>query len=368
MKNNDDIDQDDGDEKTSSTEGVITETAKALGIGSVLPEVYRDLLQPAAREVGQNLLTVARAVTMTLSPLSAITWGFDQMRNWLHATLTARLARTPPEEIVPPPPEISGPVLLHLHFLKDETILRDLFANLLATSMKLGEQGRVHPAFVAVLQQLAPDEALIVRQIGRSSGWEAHESPVGYDDHLHRLWRLAKREAGKAEDPGSVRVRFYSLMKETAEQMEEMNREIGNQIGDMMEKMRNLQPSVSDPEADAEELRAVNEAVSIEGRFDQLCRDAGVRYLDQKDKYLDNCLRLGILREEIHSTAKYMPGGANRYGDWGPYIDEGTIREVVLSSFGEGLIKAATQDWVELDTANQAGAVRDVVKPFKEAG
>ena len=40
----------------------IIEAAKALGLNEVVPEVYRDMLQPAARQVGDGLATIAKAV------------------------------------------------------------------------------------------------------------------------------------------------------------------------------------------------------------------------------------------------------------------------------------------------------------------
>jgi hypothetical protein len=99
----------------SSDRSVVDETLKALGIGAVVPEVYRDLLQPAAREVGRNLLVVAKAVSIGISPLSAAVWSFEQIRDWLTVRLTALLATVPPELIQEPALHIAGPALLHLH-------------------------------------------------------------------------------------------------------------------------------------------------------------------------------------------------------------------------------------------------------------
>lgn len=47
----------------------LSETAKALGLGSLLPAVYGDLLSPAAKELGEGLATIAKAVKISLAPV-----------------------------------------------------------------------------------------------------------------------------------------------------------------------------------------------------------------------------------------------------------------------------------------------------------
>lgn len=39
--------------------------------------VYQDLVQPAAKEVGTALQTVAKTVHIALAPVSALVWGYD---------------------------------------------------------------------------------------------------------------------------------------------------------------------------------------------------------------------------------------------------------------------------------------------------
>ena len=39
----------------------ITQNAKVLNIGAVVPELYKDAVSPAAKEIGKGLVTVARA-------------------------------------------------------------------------------------------------------------------------------------------------------------------------------------------------------------------------------------------------------------------------------------------------------------------
>ncbi len=291
------------------TQGVVSETAKALGITAVIPEIYRDLLHPAAQEVGSQLLVVAKAVRIALSPLAAAVWSFDRLSDWLQVRLTAHFSKTPAEEIVAPKPEIAGPLLLHLHFLKDEKELRGLFANLLASAMDSKTRERVHPAYVSILQQLAPDEALLLQHL---NSLEQHANTRAEEQRieLERKDRLIAEHlaAGKPRSslphelrgPGIILPGFWSL--------------------------EDIWPG------DAEE--------SLEKQFAEVCAEAGVRQVSQSESYLDNLIRLRILVCNLHSTAELEPEGANRYGDYPAHIREGSTRELFLSEFGKGLVSS----------------------------
>ena len=61
----------------NSTLKVAELAAKELGITQLVPAIYQDLLQPAAREVGQQFVVVAKAVGVALAPLHVTVWGFD---------------------------------------------------------------------------------------------------------------------------------------------------------------------------------------------------------------------------------------------------------------------------------------------------
>jgi hypothetical protein len=150
-------------------------------------------------------LAVAKAITMALSPLSAAVWGYEQFCDWLQASLTARMAGTTPGQVISPPGHVAGPLLLHLRFLQSEEILRELFAGLLACAMDSKRQGEVHPAFVSVLQQLSPDEAVLLTYLSRTTGWTIsdhwEERSRKNEPSLEEQFMLACRTAAvKAED------------------------------------------------------------------------------------------------------------------------------------------------------------------------
>lgn len=99
---------------------------------------------------------------MVLAPVSALVWGYEQIKEFVSIKVTERLKNVPPENIVTPKPNVAGPALEALRYTGHESALSDLYANLLATSMDSSTAHGAHPAFVEIIKQLTPDEAKLV--------------------------------------------------------------------------------------------------------------------------------------------------------------------------------------------------------------
>ena len=131
------------------------------GVAKAVP-VYQDVLQPAAQEFGQALQTVAKSVHVALAPISALVWGYDQIKDFVSTKVAELLRNVPPESVVSPKPNVAGPALEALRYTGHESSLSDLYANLLAASMDKATASGAHPAFVEIIKQLTPDEAKLV--------------------------------------------------------------------------------------------------------------------------------------------------------------------------------------------------------------
>lgn len=131
------------------------------GVAKAVP-VYQDVVQPAAQEVGKALQTVAKTVHVVLAPVSALVWGYDQIKEFVSTKVAERLKNVPPENLVTPKPNVAGPALEALRYTGHESSLSDLYANLLATAMDKDTAQGAHPAFVEIIKQLTPDEAKLV--------------------------------------------------------------------------------------------------------------------------------------------------------------------------------------------------------------
>ncbi|MFC1896197.1 Abi-alpha family protein [Thermodesulfobacteriota bacterium] len=151
-----------------SNENKIRDAANAVkGIVEAVP-IYQDALQPAAREIGTTLQTIAKAIHIAILPLRLAVWGYDQIEEWLLPRLAEKLRHCPEERITTPNAIVAGPALEALRFAGQEPTLRELYANLLATSIDADKAQEVHPSFVDIIRQLTPDEALLFKFISET--------------------------------------------------------------------------------------------------------------------------------------------------------------------------------------------------------
>lgn len=141
----------------------IRKTAEAIAkVGETFP-IYQDLLQPTVQELGKGLHTLSKTVHIALSPISAMVWGYDQIKDYIQNSLEQKLANVPLEKIIPPDPAIAGPTIDNMRYLGHKEELRDMFANLLATAMDDDTAIKAHPSFVDIIRQLNSDEAKIIK-------------------------------------------------------------------------------------------------------------------------------------------------------------------------------------------------------------
>jgi hypothetical protein len=130
-------------------------------LSPVVKDIYSEALSPAAKEIGRALGTVGQSVNAVLLPIRAMVWGFDKLDKWLFGRLEERFKGFE-DKMVSPDPSIAVPTLMSLCYLNDKDELREMFINLLASSMHVDSRQTAHPSFVEIIKQLTPDEAKIV--------------------------------------------------------------------------------------------------------------------------------------------------------------------------------------------------------------
>lgn len=164
----------------------LKDALNVLGIKDIAPKAYEDLLQPAAQELGKSLVVVARTVSMALTPIEGAVWGYERIRNWLSVKLTQKLANTEKADIQPPPLNVAGPAIHNLTFSGEIPSLRELYANLIASSMDARTASSAHPSFVRIIEQLSPDEARILESLAMHSSGESLCHEITDDSGLRK--------------------------------------------------------------------------------------------------------------------------------------------------------------------------------------
>lgn len=164
---------------------------------SLRVELYKDVVSPAAKEVGT---ITGRAVRAVLAPLRALVWTWEQAEEFVATKVQEKLQNVPEERLITPDPALAGPALQALQFAADPE-LRDLYAQLLATAMDAKTAMNAHPGFVEILRQLSPDEARLILYLSKHPHVPAVASAIenisnGVTSRSFRRLTLASSNAG----------------------------------------------------------------------------------------------------------------------------------------------------------------------------
>ncbi len=139
---------------------VAAEVAKTL-----IKEGYRDMLKPSAKKIGELLALFPRAMWVMLGDLHLWLLQKEENLRKIGEAITEKTKDIPDDQLVPPEPYVAIPAIQSMSYCIDSDELRDMYANLLASSMCKIKKSGVMPAFVEIIKQLCPDEAKILQML-----------------------------------------------------------------------------------------------------------------------------------------------------------------------------------------------------------
>jgi len=137
------------------------EVAKEL-VAQTAGKTYDDIAHPTAHATGQIVSFVPRTIKVWLGKWEKWILNGEYAIKETELLLEEKLKRIPEEKIVEPEPYVAVPALQQLSYSFNSEELRELYANLLASSMNTDTKLDVHPAFVDIIKQLTPDEAKLL--------------------------------------------------------------------------------------------------------------------------------------------------------------------------------------------------------------
>ena len=124
--------------------------------------IYNDIAHPVLLEAGKTMAIPFKAINW-LAQLAG-DYCVDKMANTakLKDCVQKRIESIPDEELREPPKNIVVPAILSNSYTDSEE-LRLMYANLIANSMNKQQKHPAHPAFVEIIKQLTPSEALLLK-------------------------------------------------------------------------------------------------------------------------------------------------------------------------------------------------------------
>lgn len=129
----------------------------------VISKAYDDIIHPAASEIGKTFELIPRAINAALAPLETWILKKEYNINQVKIELGKSLSTVDPNKIVSPDSYVAVPALQAISYSMSNKELCSLYANLLAKSMVSDTKERVHPAFVEIIKQLSPNDALVLK-------------------------------------------------------------------------------------------------------------------------------------------------------------------------------------------------------------
>lgn len=132
-----------------------------------MPEVYKDVAQPSAKEIGSVL---GRSVKALLSPVRGLLWGWEKIEETIVEGVSKRFVKIPEENRQTPAPEIAVPLIQAFSYTAHNEILREMYLNLLANAMDNSKDNDVHPSFVEMIKHMNSLDAKLFQELSKRMG------------------------------------------------------------------------------------------------------------------------------------------------------------------------------------------------------
>lgn len=138
-------------------------------VKKIIPEVYKDMVQPAAREMGKLFALIPRVMRAALTPLDIWSAEKDYKLEETKRILEKKLENVNSDNIVTPESYVAVPALQAISYSMNSDELRNLYANLLVKSMIKDTKWQVHPSYLEIIKQITPDEAKLLKILSLSN-------------------------------------------------------------------------------------------------------------------------------------------------------------------------------------------------------
>lgn len=139
---------------------IMTEVAKEQS-----KEIYNDGFKGATQEGGQALETIVGLFNnVILYPLKKANITFKYKLEQFEDDLKENMRKIPEGNVIEPALNVVGPTIEALKYTIDTEDLREMYMNLLTSSMDIDKIQYTHPSYVDIIRQLTSLDALILKK------------------------------------------------------------------------------------------------------------------------------------------------------------------------------------------------------------
>lgn len=155
-------------------------------------KVYDDVASAPAKQIGSALESTTKAARWLIAPIDYLAAQNDRYQKLLKKISE----NVPDENFIEGHPQLVGPALDQLKYIPDDSIISEMFINLLSRAVDKERVNEAHPAFVSIIAQLSPDEAVVIYYLSRKS--YEYRTYAAYDSETNTF---SAREVRRNEFP-----------------------------------------------------------------------------------------------------------------------------------------------------------------------
>lgn len=144
----------------SEIEKEILEQTKGVAV-----EAYKDALRPVVKPIGEILGFLPRTIKLALCGWEKWLINGEESLKLTAEAIKEKVKQIPEGNLVEPELYVAIPAIQQISYCQNSEELRDLYANLLTSSMNTEKKWKVHPSFVDIIKQLTPDEAKYLKSL-----------------------------------------------------------------------------------------------------------------------------------------------------------------------------------------------------------
>lgn len=172
----------------------------------VLEKTYEDVVHPSAKSIGNTLSLVPRTVGVWLGKWEKWVINGEESIKLTASAVQEKASKIPEEKLTEPESYVAIPAIQQLSYCYDSEELREMYANLLVSSMNTDTKYQVHPSFVDIIKQLTPDEAKLLKKLSKMSGFPLVDVRMklpsgGYKEVVHNFTNVSE---GVCDCPSNI--------------------------------------------------------------------------------------------------------------------------------------------------------------------
>ena len=130
-----------------------------------IPDLYSDLAKPVVQEAGKLIALPLQIVNALLNRPKCWIANANYKIQETNELIANKLQHIKEEKIIAPSDYVAVPALQALSYSIDSNEIRELYANLIAKAMNVDTSVDVHPAYIDIIRQLSPLDAVIFNKI-----------------------------------------------------------------------------------------------------------------------------------------------------------------------------------------------------------